>query len=151
MILSWESDGSTGEQFSFGTEGAPSRADGDLTREGSGIGICGSGLLFGLVRVLVDEFADWCCGKVGAGRHRICAKARAMCTTVSHDRAKYQWSTLLGTDEGSAVFFQGSPGDAPQVETVFGSPVLPGLLVADSDWAKLELSPQLLLSWQATF
>ncbi|KAL7570942.1 hypothetical protein ACA910_002573 [Epithemia clementina (nom. ined.)] len=74
-----------------------------------------------------------------------------MCTVVLHGRAKYQWLSLLGADEASAVFIRGTPADGPQVETVFGSPILPGLLDNNSDWAKFKLSPPSLLSWQATF
>ena len=124
--------GSTGESFVSVTGGGALR----------------SGSLFGILRMEESAFGDLCRGVIGSGQ-RICL--RSECNIASHSVKKVSWAQLVG-DDSHCIFIQGSSGAEGEAATsVFGSPVLPGSCVRDSEWAELETSPRSLESWQATF
>ena len=69
-----------------------------------------------------------------------------------HSARKQDWASLVG-DDSAGIFIRGGSvsSNSDAADTVFCQPVLPASCVRDVDWSELELSPQSLESWQATF
>ena len=128
--------GSTGESF-VTTTGKP-----------GGGGALRSGPLYGILRMDESEFGDVCRGMIGSGQ-RVCL--RTECNILLHSTKKMSWVSLVG-DNSSCIFIRGGSGSEGEAAvTIFGSPILPGACVRDSEWSELETSPRSLESWQATF
>ncbi|KAL7559234.1 hypothetical protein ACA910_013123 [Epithemia clementina (nom. ined.)] len=69
---------------------------------------------------------------------------------AAHQCSRFSWEQLVGPEESTAIFIQGSPNEEDAL-TVFASLILPGTKISDAAWAKIELTPRPLISWQTVF